>query len=118
LFQMSFWQNLENIGGTANPESVVERGFDWLEEDNGMTPDSVQADFDRLYAEYTALLDASVTGEDVTEIQGELSALFAHFTTIYETVTEPGTVFDSFVRNMHAGTSGVMESYERLNELL
>jgi hypothetical protein len=118
MFQMNFWQNLEALGGTAESDTVAERGFEWLEENSGMTRYCVDTDFNRLFTEYEHLQNASVDCPYAPDIQGELSVLFTYCMMIYRTVTAPEASLDNFIRNMHTGTSGAMAVNVRLNALL
>ena len=115
--QLTYWENA--VGPqTVTPEMIAQYGFAWLEENRGRTQSSIQADFNRLYAEYIELQNTAIAGEEIEEIQGELSAFFAYFSMVYQTVTEPGYSFENFAFNMSTGIRGVRTSGERLDELL
>jgi len=117
IAQLAIWEDLEGPHA-ASSEMIAQHGFDWLETHSGMTRNHAEAKFNQLYAEYTALQNAPITGDEAEEILDELSALFAYFVMMYETVTEPGDLFETFVFNMSTGINGLIVSNDRLEELL
>ena len=116
--QLAFWGDLEGSAQADISEMIVQHGFDWLEEVSGITHNDVQVVFNRLYAAYTELQNISVADEEEKEIQNEVSVLFAYFSMVYQTVTEPGDSFENFTLNMSISLGGAMASDERLDELL
>lgn len=118
IFHMNSWNALNDAGETVDHESMLERGFEWLEENNGMSREGVQNEFDRLSEKHFDLLDFPASALGGLDLQLEVAILFWYLESIHTTVTTPSGEVEDYAWEMSQFVVGITETHEELAELL
>ena len=117
-WQHSFWQALENIGGTVNFDNMVERVFEWLEENADVSREEIEAAHGRIVEQYSAIVRIDVEGALAEDIRSNITALFEDFNAFYRLITAPSGSMGAFASRFNELSNGIVNQNSMLEILL
>lgn len=109
-YENNYWKALGYLS-----EDMPNRAFEWLEGNSEETRETVSASNEDISSAYESLILTDF-GEntDAAEIDAEIRALYASYSTLYALVTEPSGTREDFVLSL----SGLIEDVETTNNTL
>jgi len=116
-FQHNFWGNLNSMGGNVDFDSMVERGFDWLEKNSDVSLEDVEKMHGQIQTQYTDIMSIKVDAS-AEEIRDNLTGLFEDFDSLYKLITSPSGDIDAFADRFNTLSNDIVSANSSLEALV
>jgi len=101
-YEHSYWENLEEIGGSVNSEKLYEKAIEWLIENAegyNVTYTTHQDNYDDICKAYSEIVGMGIDISEVSAINNTYEELFNNYCMLYTLAMSPDGSINTFVDN-------------------
>lgn len=95
-YEYNYWNALNNIGGTITAEKIVSHAEEWINENKGISPETIDEQFDSIAAIYREIVSTEIEGAEAEEIREVFKELYDAYIGMYNAAVSPSGDITSF----------------------
>lgn len=117
-YEATYWETLDNIGGSIDYDELVSYAEEWLDEKGKGTLENLEKEHDAIGSQYSKIVKTNTDDSEVEILKDKSDELYSNYNLLYNLVTAPTGSFNNFMLNFEKYATKINSLSDEINTLL